>query len=166
MNVAARAHQLKRDWLDWPFFDESHRAFAGGLDRFVASGALAAIRQQPGVNSSQVVTNQLLDPIAGSGVQGRQDFAVVMQGLLGASFLIIAIQPFHVHEEFPEPSDHVEQPLRPRCLCNRQMKLIVVAKAIIDRRMVNSFGLRDQSIELGEVHKTKNPASVRRGARS
>jgi acyl-CoA dehydrogenase len=43
MNVASPAPQMKRDWLDWPFFGESHRAFAGGLDRFVASAALAAI---------------------------------------------------------------------------------------------------------------------------
>ena len=43
MNVASRAPQMKRDWLDWPFFGESHCAFAGALDRFVASGAIAAI---------------------------------------------------------------------------------------------------------------------------
>ena len=43
MNVASRAPQMKRDWLDWPFFGESHRAFAGALDRFVASGAITAI---------------------------------------------------------------------------------------------------------------------------
>jgi acyl-CoA dehydrogenase len=43
MNVASRAPQMKRDWLDWPFFGESHRAFARGLDRFVASSAIAAI---------------------------------------------------------------------------------------------------------------------------
>jgi acyl-CoA dehydrogenase len=43
MNVASPAPQMKRDWLDWPFFGESHRAFAGALDRFVASGAIAAI---------------------------------------------------------------------------------------------------------------------------
>jgi len=43
MNVASRAPPMKRDWLDWPFFGESHRAFAGALDRFVASGAIAAI---------------------------------------------------------------------------------------------------------------------------
>ena len=43
MNVASPAPQMKRDWLDWPFFGESHRAFAGALDRFVGSGAIAAI---------------------------------------------------------------------------------------------------------------------------
>jgi acyl-CoA dehydrogenase len=43
MNVASPAPQMKRDWLDWPFFGESHRAFAGVLDRFAASGAIAAI---------------------------------------------------------------------------------------------------------------------------
>jgi acyl-CoA dehydrogenase len=34
---------MKRDWLDWPFFGESHRGFAGALDCFVVSGVLAAI---------------------------------------------------------------------------------------------------------------------------
>jgi acyl-CoA dehydrogenase len=43
MNIASRAAGIKRDWLDWPFFDASHRAFADVLDRFVASGVLAAI---------------------------------------------------------------------------------------------------------------------------
>jgi acyl-CoA dehydrogenase len=43
MHVASRAAEVKRDWLDWPFFDESHRALAGALDRFVASGPLEAI---------------------------------------------------------------------------------------------------------------------------
>ncbi len=43
MNAPSRAHEMKRDWIDWPFFGESHRAFANALDRFVASGAVAAI---------------------------------------------------------------------------------------------------------------------------
>src|ERR1700729_2775515 len=43
MNVVARAPRMKRDWLDWPFFGESHRAFAGALDRFVTSGATSAV---------------------------------------------------------------------------------------------------------------------------
>src|ERR1700727_3593089 len=43
MNVVARAPRMKRDWLEWPFFGESHRAFAGALDCFVGSGAIAAI---------------------------------------------------------------------------------------------------------------------------
>src|SRR3984957_12459030 len=43
MNVAARAPQMKRDWVDWPFFGESHRTFAGALDRFAASGAVSTI---------------------------------------------------------------------------------------------------------------------------
>ena len=43
MNVVARAPRMKRDWLEWPFFGESHRAFAGALDRFVASGATSAV---------------------------------------------------------------------------------------------------------------------------
>src|SRR5271166_1760502 len=43
MNVAPIASKRARDWLDWPFFDASHRAFAEDLDRFVSSGAIAAI---------------------------------------------------------------------------------------------------------------------------
>ena len=43
MSVVSRAPELKRDWLDWPFFGESHRAFADALDRFAASGAIASI---------------------------------------------------------------------------------------------------------------------------
>jgi acyl-CoA dehydrogenase len=43
MNVGPRALKASRDGLDWPFFGESHRAFAGALDRFVASGAIAGI---------------------------------------------------------------------------------------------------------------------------
>jgi acyl-CoA dehydrogenase len=43
MSVASRAPEVKHDWLDWPFFGESHRGFASTLDRFVASGALAAV---------------------------------------------------------------------------------------------------------------------------
>jgi acyl-CoA dehydrogenase len=39
MNVAPRAPEVKRPWLDWPFFGESHRTFVEALDRFVASGA-------------------------------------------------------------------------------------------------------------------------------
>jgi acyl-CoA dehydrogenase len=43
MNVAPVASKRARYWLDWPFFDASHRAFAEELDRFVASGRIAAI---------------------------------------------------------------------------------------------------------------------------
>ena len=43
MSVALRAAEASRDWLSWPFFDGCHRDFATVLDRFVASGALAAI---------------------------------------------------------------------------------------------------------------------------
>jgi len=32
-----------RDWIEWPFFDASHRDFAARLDRFVASEALADV---------------------------------------------------------------------------------------------------------------------------
>jgi acyl-CoA dehydrogenase len=43
MNVAPIASKKARDWLGWPFFDASHRAFAEDLDRFVATGAIAAV---------------------------------------------------------------------------------------------------------------------------
>ena len=32
-----------REHLDWPFFDESHKAFAARLDAFAASGVLASV---------------------------------------------------------------------------------------------------------------------------
>jgi acyl-CoA dehydrogenase len=37
------AQRSERDWLDWPFFADAHRAFAERLDRFIASDALAAV---------------------------------------------------------------------------------------------------------------------------
>jgi acyl-CoA dehydrogenase len=43
MNVASHVPRIQRDWLDWPFFGESHGAFAGALDRFAGSPAIAAI---------------------------------------------------------------------------------------------------------------------------
>ncbi len=43
MSAPSRPLEMKRDWLDWPFFGESHRAFAGELDRFVASGETSAV---------------------------------------------------------------------------------------------------------------------------
>ena len=42
MNFASRAPQMKCDWLDWPFFGESHPGFVGALARFVGSAAIAA----------------------------------------------------------------------------------------------------------------------------
>jgi acyl-CoA dehydrogenase len=35
-----------REHLDWPFFDAGHKAFAGKLDAFAASGALASVDHQ------------------------------------------------------------------------------------------------------------------------
>jgi acyl-CoA dehydrogenase len=34
---------IKRDWLDWPFFEPRHRSIGEALDRFVQSGALEKI---------------------------------------------------------------------------------------------------------------------------
>jgi acyl-CoA dehydrogenase len=42
MNLAPLA-KATREWLDWPFFDSPHRAFADDLDRFTASGAIEAV---------------------------------------------------------------------------------------------------------------------------
>jgi acyl-CoA dehydrogenase len=70
MNVASPAPQMKRDWLDWPFFGESHRAFAGALDRFVASGAIATIDHED-------VDKSCRDFVRALGEAGLLDVAVV-----------------------------------------------------------------------------------------
>ena len=41
--AAASSDAPARDWLGWPFFDDWRRAFAGDLDRFVGSAAIASI---------------------------------------------------------------------------------------------------------------------------
>ena len=43
MQVRMPAPRAPRDWIEWPFFDASHRDFAARLDRFVASEALADV---------------------------------------------------------------------------------------------------------------------------
>jgi acyl-CoA dehydrogenase len=60
---------MKRDWLDWPFFGESHRAFAGALDRFVASGAIVAIDHED-------VDKSCRDLVRALGKAGLLDVAV------------------------------------------------------------------------------------------
>ena len=60
MNVASRLPEMKRDWLDWPFFGESHRTFAGSLDRDVAravDGELLQECTQPGDVLDRCSTN-------------------------------------------------------------------------------------------------------------
>ena len=41
MNSVAKV--IRREWLDWPFFEPRHRAIGEGLDRFVRSGAIDTI---------------------------------------------------------------------------------------------------------------------------
>jgi acyl-CoA dehydrogenase len=41
MDSASRS--MVRDWINWPFFDQNHRAVGERLDRFIQSGAIAAI---------------------------------------------------------------------------------------------------------------------------
>ena len=41
--MSAVAKVIKRDWLDWPFFEPRHRRIGERLDRFVQSGALDTI---------------------------------------------------------------------------------------------------------------------------
>jgi hypothetical protein len=43
MHASAPTQRSKRDWLDWPFFGDAHRALVERLDRFIASDAVAAI---------------------------------------------------------------------------------------------------------------------------
>ncbi len=94
-----------RDFLDWPFFDESHRALAKKLDAFAASGALAYVDHSDTDKACRTLVRALgeaglLDAATGAG--GRQpidsraacltretlawndglaDFAFAMQGL-------------------------------------------------------------------------------------
>src|SRR6204780_2319492 len=115
MNVASTAPQMKRDWLDWPFFGESHRAFAGALDRFVGGGAIAAIDHEDVDESCRDLVRALgeagllnvaVAPLDGDGSaidsrsvclaretlayrDGLSDFAFAMQGL-GSGAVAIA----------------------------------------------------------------------------
>lgn len=41
--MSSAARTLRRDWIEWPFFEPRHRTIAEGLDRFVVSGALDGI---------------------------------------------------------------------------------------------------------------------------
>ncbi|GMO93057.1 acyl-CoA dehydrogenase family protein [Bradyrhizobium sp. TM239] len=41
--MGSPAKTIVRDWIEWPFFDQRHRALGDELDRFVNSGAIAAI---------------------------------------------------------------------------------------------------------------------------
>lgn len=41
--MSSAAKVIKRDWLDWPFFEQRHRTIGDSLDRFVQSGALDKI---------------------------------------------------------------------------------------------------------------------------
>ncbi|MES1149622.1 MAG: acyl-CoA dehydrogenase family protein, partial [Bradyrhizobium guangdongense] len=41
--MSSVAKVIRRDWLDWPFFEQRHHAIGERLDRFVQSGALDKI---------------------------------------------------------------------------------------------------------------------------
>ncbi|UGX90424.1 acyl-CoA dehydrogenase family protein [Bradyrhizobium barranii subsp. barranii] len=41
--MSSTAKVIRREWLDWPFFEPRHRAVGEALDRFVQSGALDTI---------------------------------------------------------------------------------------------------------------------------
>ncbi|WP_313605084.1 acyl-CoA dehydrogenase family protein [Rhizobium sp.] len=94
-----------RDFLDWPFFDGSHKALAEKLDAFAASGALADIDHYDTDKACRALVRSLgeaglLDAATGAGGQqpidsraacltretlawhdGLADFAFAMQGL-------------------------------------------------------------------------------------
>ena len=64
-----------RDFLDWPFFDDSHRTLAGKLDAFAASGALANVDHSDTDKACRTLVRVLgeaglLDAATGAG--GRQ----------------------------------------------------------------------------------------------
>ncbi|MCJ9751563.1 acyl-CoA dehydrogenase, partial [Neorhizobium sp. BETTINA12A] len=61
-----------RDFLDWPFFDESHKALAEKLDAFAASGALSHIDHSDTDGACRAIvkalgTAGLLDAATGAG---------------------------------------------------------------------------------------------------
>ncbi|MCK8781447.1 acyl-CoA dehydrogenase family protein [Rhizobium sp. NTR19] len=94
-----------RDFLDWPFFDDSHKALAEKLDAFAASGALSNIDHSDTDNACRAIVKALgqaglLDAATGAGGtqpidsraacltretlawhDGLADFAFAMQGL-------------------------------------------------------------------------------------
>ena len=41
--MSSTAKVIRREWLDWPFFEPRHHAVGEALDRFVQSGALDTI---------------------------------------------------------------------------------------------------------------------------
>ncbi|NVL83927.1 acyl-CoA dehydrogenase, partial [Escherichia coli] len=41
--MSSVAKVIRREWLDWPFFEPRHHAIGDALDRFVQSGALDEI---------------------------------------------------------------------------------------------------------------------------
>lgn len=94
-----------RDFLDWPFFNDSHKALAEKLDAFAASGALAQIDHADTDKACRAIVRSLgnaglLDAATGAGGKmpidsraacltretlawhdGLADFAFAMQGL-------------------------------------------------------------------------------------
>jgi acyl-CoA dehydrogenase len=94
-----------REFLDWPFFDDSHKALAGKLGAFAASGALADIDHSDTDKACRTLVRSLgeaglLDAATGAGGSqpidsraacltretlawhdGLADFAFAMQGL-------------------------------------------------------------------------------------
>jgi acyl-CoA dehydrogenase len=112
------APRAARDWIDWPFFDAGHRAFAERLDRFVASGVLEDIDHDDVDGSCRRVVcalgrDGLLDAAVAladgdlSGIDSRSvclaretlawrdglaDFAFAMQGL-GSGAVALAGSP-------------------------------------------------------------------------
>jgi acyl-CoA dehydrogenase len=94
-----------REFLDWPFFDDSHRALAGRLDAFAATGALTHVDHADTDRACRALVGALgeaglLDAATGAGGtspidsravcltretlawhDGLADFAFAMQGL-------------------------------------------------------------------------------------
>jgi acyl-CoA dehydrogenase len=105
MATATTLKRPGRDFLDWPFFDGSHRALAEKLDAFAGSGALGHIDHSDTDGACRAIVKALgqtglLDAATGAGGQqpidsraacltretlawhdGLADFAFAMQGL-------------------------------------------------------------------------------------
>ena len=50
-----------RDFLDWPFFDDSHKALAEKLDAFAASGALSHIDHSDTDGACRLMDGETID---------------------------------------------------------------------------------------------------------
>ena len=118
MSTSHPAPRAPRDWIEWPFFDARHRAFADRLDEFIAADAMTAIDHHDVDGSCRKLVRELgqaglleaaVAPADGDAAaidsraaclaretlawrDGLADFAFAMQGL-GSGAIAIAGSP-------------------------------------------------------------------------